>query len=310
MNLGNAKFSMMSNTPRPDVELLVAESSSYEDISNSMHFTTRVRISRQDHTLEIAKYRQGRIGSSITGLLQNAAPRTGEWIKMVMPLLNDGSIDFFQIEDQEGVLLKDYIKICETLETTFPIPSHSLLMEEVCAKLRSQSSLSPPISVKVDDAHLTYPSPKTQTKHIAADSEPEMSKNPQTRAEIPILVPIIKPRCLKPRLAGLGLPPRPSRLSLPHHGVSVGATRRHMPRSVHWSAAVDERTSNLTGSRERLTERSTSFEGPKYFEDIGWLVDCSQSKVEWLLLDGERLTIDDQGTVIIRSKGNTIKFHG
>jgi hypothetical protein len=276
----------MSNTPQPDVELLVAEPSSYEDISNGMDFTTRVRISRQDRTLEIARYRQGRMGSSITGLLQSAAPRTGEWIKMIMPLLNDGSIDFFQIEDKESVLLKDYIKICELLETTFPIPSRSLLMEELCAKLRGQSSLLPPISVKVDDAHLTYPSPKTKTKHI------------------------VKPQRLKPRLAGLGLPPRPSRLSLSHHEAPVGAIRKQMPRSVHWNAVVDERTGNLTGSRERVVERSTSLKRPKYFEDIGWLVDCSQSKVEWLLLDGERLAIDDQKTVSIQSKSDTLKFHG
>jgi hypothetical protein len=298
----------MSNTPQPDVELLVAEPSSYEDISNGMDFTTRVRISRQDRTLEIARYRQGRMGSSITGLLQSAAPRTGEWIKMIMPLLNDGSIDFFQIEDKESVLLKDYIKICELLETTFPIPSRSLLMEELCAKLRGQSSLLPPISVKVDDAHLTYPSPKTKTKHIVQDSEPDLPRNRQHRSEIS--EPDIKPQRLKPRLAGLGLPPRPSRLSLSHHEAPVGAIRKQMPRSVHWNAVVDERTGNLTGSRERVVERSTSLKRPKYFEDIGWLVDCSQSKVEWLLLDGERLAIDDQKTVSIQSKSDTLKFHG
>ncbi|KAG8803824.1 hypothetical protein FRC16_002681 [Serendipita sp. 398] len=192
-----ARCSIMSNFPNPDIEVCVPNGPSYGKGVPLVPSTPaiRLRMSRQERTIEIATFRTTRSakqadGSYYNGLATHSSEHVGgEWSKRVLPLANDERIDTTQLSPEEVsaiACLKNFLKLSQVLEAAVKgAESHLTLTSEFCTNQSADVSTSCILKVRK----------KGSIQEPLAVKSKSLSK-------------------MKPRLTGLGLPPRPRRLSM------------------------------------------------------------------------------------------------
>lgn len=240
----------MSNTPLPDIEVTVSPSrSGHEESLEHLGTTIRLRYSRQENMLEISKF----IDVDQTGFVsqfeiqpRRKAPRSGvsEWCKRLIPLLG-GSIDMAEIREDERKAvscLLDSRHLWERLEkTAFDMDLRVTNgLSDQFLTIRSH------LNSNVDAVHRRGPLPPRESpkENISFYPSPASSTEPENNANTTAKYSPRRQPPVKPRLLGLGLPPRPRKLSLlnpksSHMSPMTHPTvlRRH-PGSVHWDANI------------------------------------------------------------------------
>lgn len=226
LNLSTSKFVMMSNTPLPDIEMTVpCPNFGRERSPGKVEPTIRLRYSRQENTLEISKFTNSDTAELVSGIVVHSyrkAHRGGlsEWSKRVIPLAN--GIDMAEIREDERKAvncLQSSRHLWEHLEKTATDMdsriTNNLSDEYLIIRSRSHSSEEsekprdsrPPRKSPKENISY-YPSP-TSSAELEAEEPPQVAMDELRRQNsIPILSKT------KPRLLGLGLPPRPRRVSI------------------------------------------------------------------------------------------------
>ncbi|CAG7846283.1 SubName: Full=Uncharacterized protein {ECO:0000313/EMBL:CCA68458.1} [Serendipita indica DSM 11827] len=194
---GQLRYSLMSNLPRPDIELTF---SNKERTAGDLSQTTRIRLSRSEGTLEIAQYRP--ISAKSKSIYapsvrahqkgKHSTIHVGEWKKRVLPLLPDGTMDIDLIHQEEFELitrLKDFVEFVKDIQVSL---NQSRLFCSI-DKLWSTETIPTHLSGVV-----------TSSENASDHLEDKSTQDER----------IVKSTHRKPHLMGLGLPPRPRRFSV------------------------------------------------------------------------------------------------
>jgi len=245
LSLSSSKFTMMSNLPLPDVEMTVPCHSSGEFLSDSEP-TIRLRLSRQDSTLEISQFSSSSHNRIISrtatqSFNTSARNRVTEWSKRTIPLVG-GQIDMKEIRERE-LKAVNCLRRCQELWEPFEktAPDMDLCITNILSDqyltIRSpldvgrsafECMTTLPSGAIFERDPPAHPSPDN-VKDVIAHEEPKLPADPEQPTP-PLAIPPTKLR-----LVGLGLPPRPRRLSTsvmktqpkpPGHSPSATTTRK------------------------------------------------------------------------------------
>lgn len=229
-----ARCSLMANGQKGDIEC------SYVDppiVSGASKLYTgkrlRLRLSREDRTLEISQYRPYNLNSKGGSQPRHTsiAPQScsvgggfaGEWVKRVISTPMDGYEDLPGLgEDIQSAFnhLLDCKKICEKVEEALPS------LQARAGQLVAEQNLT---EHRKKEQQETNFKPRIFTRN--PDSNFFSSEAPKAHSH----------KLAKPMLVGLGLPSRPRRISVSQGSLKDKLTSPNPgKRSVHWGADVRE----------------------------------------------------------------------
>ena len=217
----------------------------------------RLRLSRQEDTLEISQFStpaRNRVVSRIATQTFNIAPRSRatEWSKRTIPLVN-GRIHMGDIREEERRAV-NCLQSCQALLEQFEKMALDMDIRVVNTLCDRFLTIKAPLNVLPTAIESTNPlnSGGLSDDDIPVYSSPDSMKNLVVRKKVELpgeqkeaARPSSTVPRTKPRLSGLGLPPRPRRLSTSNTQIqnkSLGNTSIILPgrkRSmVHWSASI------------------------------------------------------------------------
>jgi hypothetical protein len=249
----------MSNLPTPDIEMTVycPNSSKHKGPPRDSEPMIRLRLSRQEDTLEISQFStppRNRVTSRIATQTFNIAPRSRvtEWSKRTIPLVN-GRIHMGDIRAEERRAV-NCLQSCQGLWEEFE--KMALDMDHRAVNTLSDQFLTikAPLDVlpmSIEDVN-PLKSGGTSDDDIPTHSSPDSVNNLVARKRVELRAeqeevtrPSLIAQSTKPRLGGLGLPPRPRRLSTSNTQIkreSLGHSTVVLPgrkrSAVHWSASI------------------------------------------------------------------------
>jgi hypothetical protein len=256
LDLSNSKFTMMSNLPTPDIEMTVLcpNSSKHKEAPRDSEPMIRLRLSRQEDTLEISQFStppRNRVISRIATQTFNIAPRSRvtEWSKRTIPLVN-GRIHMGDIREEERRAV-NCLQSCQALWEEFEKMALDMDRRAVNTLSDRFLTIKAPVDVlpmSIEDTN-PFKSGGPSDNDISAYLSPVSVNNLVARKKVDeqeeATRPLLTAPSTKPRLGGLGLPPRPRRLSTSNTQTqkkSLGNSTVALPgrkrSAVHWSASI------------------------------------------------------------------------